>query len=69
MDNVVTVMCPCGHLNQFQGVPPASLHAFQCSAPESCGRCCKPLDMEGAYIEPWHEPRSHDPFDYRTGSL
>jgi len=69
MDDVVTFVCPCGHVNQFEGVPPASLHAFQCSAQENCRRCYKPLDMEGAYIEPWQEPRSHDPFDDRTGGL
>jgi len=65
MDDVVTVMCPCGHLNQFQGVAPASLHFFRCSTQENCRRCCKPLDMEGAYIERGQEPRSHELFHAR----
>ena len=68
MDDVVTVMCPCGQVNQFQGVSAESLHIFQCSMPENCRKCYKPLDMEGAYIERQETP-SHEAFAARTGKL
>jgi hypothetical protein len=65
MDDVVTVICACGHLNQFQGVSAESLHFFQCSTQENCGKCYKPLDMEGAYIE--RQAENCEPFEARVG--
>jgi hypothetical protein len=69
MDYAVTVMCPCGYLNQFQDMSPDILRVFQRSAQEKCQRCYKPLDVDSAHVESWQEPRSHDPFDNRTGGL
>jgi len=63
MDDVVSVVCACGHLNQFEGVSAESLHFFRCSTQE---KCYKPLDMEGAFIER-QETRSHEAFEARTG--
>jgi len=64
MDDVVTVICTCGHLNQFEGVSAESLHFFQRSTQENCQKCYKPLDMEGAYIDR-QETRRHEPFEAR----
>ena len=65
MDDVVTVICTCGHLNQFQGVS-ESLRFFQCSTQENCQKCYKPLDMEDAYIDR-QETHSHEPFEGANG--
>jgi hypothetical protein len=66
MDDVVTVICACGHLNQFEGVSAESLHFFRCSTQENCQKCYKPLDMEGAFVDR-QETRSHEAFEARTG--